>query len=90
MRATKENRNSVYKKVGKSDELPTLRGNVTRVEHNIIEYVRKQMHKATATCEVVGAAILFQEEMHKEMSIIEEQLMSEAGFEEEEAFGSRW
>ena len=48
------------------------------------------MHRATANCEVIGAAILFQNEMHKEMSIIEEQLMSDAGFEEEEGFGVRW
>ena len=94
MRPSKEKRSLKYIKPVGIDELtdqPNLEGaNVTRVEHEILEYVRKQMHRATATCEVIGAAILFQEEMFKEMAIIEEQLMSEAGFEEEEAFGSGW
>ena len=94
MRPSKKKRSLKYIKPVGIDELtdqPNLEGaNVTRVEHEILEYVRKQMHRATATCEVVGAAILFQNEMHKEMSIIEEQLMSDAGFEEEEGFGSRW
>ena len=88
MQATIEGRNLVYKKVGKSDELPTLRENVTRVEPDILEYVRKQMHRATATGEVIGQAILFQEEMDREMRIIEAELTSEIG--EEEAFRSRW
>ena len=94
MRPSKKKRSLKYIKPVGIDELtdqPNLEGaNVTRVEHEILEYVRKQMHRATATCEVIGAAILFQNEMHKEMSIIEEQIMSEKGFEEEEAFGSRW
>ena len=89
-----ESRNQKYIKPGGIDELtdqPNLKGaNVTRVEQDILEYVRKQMHRATATCEVIGQAALFQEEMNKEMSIIDEQLMSEAGFEEEEAFGVKW
>lgn len=90
MEPTENRRSLKYIKVGKSDELLTLRENVTRVEHDISNYVRKQMHRGVVTCEVIGQATLFQEEMHQEMSIIEEQLMSEAGFEEQEAFRVRW
>ena len=93
MESTIESRNSKYIKVVESDasaNQPNLKGaNVTRVEPNILEYVRKQMHRATANCEVIGQATLFQLEMDREMSIIEEQLAREAGFEEE-AFGVRW
>jgi hypothetical protein len=92
MTPSKENRNLKYIKPVGIDELtdqPNLEGaNVTRVEHEILEYVRKQMHRATATGEVIGQAILFQEEMDREMRIIEAELTSEIG--EEEAFRSRW
>ena len=90
MTPSKENRNLVHKKVSEFGESGTLSRNAANVEPDVLEYVRKQMHRATANCEVIGQAALFQEEMHREMSIIEEQLMSEAGFGEEEAFGSRW
>ncbi len=90
MRPSKENRILKYKKVSEFGESGTLSRNAANVEPDILDYVRKQMHRATATCEVIGAAILFQEEMHREMSIIEEQLMNKAGFEEEEGFGVRW
>ena len=92
MEPTNIERNRKYIKAMENDEsvVRDLR-NVTRVEPDILEYVRKQMHRATANCEVIGAATLFQEEMFREMSIIEEQLMSEnLGFEEEEGFGVRW
>ena len=88
-----EGRKVVHKKAVVSDEttMPQVGlRNVTRVESNILEYVRKQMHRATATCEVIGAAVLFQEEMNTEMTIIEEHLMREEGFEQEEAVRSRW
>lgn len=90
MKPTKENRSLKYIKVAKSDEFAAqdLR-NVTRVEPDILEYVRKQMHRVTVTCEVIGAAILFEEEMYREMSLIEEQLMRE-GAEQEEAIGVGW
>lgn len=54
--------------------------NATRVEPDILEYVRRRMHRATATGEVIGQAILFQEEMDKEMSIIEDETLSEEAF----------
>ena len=87
-----EGRNRKYIKPVGIDELidqPNFEGaNVTRVEPDILEYVRKQMHRATVTCEVVGQAILFQEEMDREMRIIEAELTSKTGEEAlEEARG---
>jgi hypothetical protein len=89
MAPSKENRSLKYKKVVESSEATTtFRPNATRVEPDILEYVRKQMHRGAVTGEVIGQAILFQEEMDREMRIIEAELMSEQS--EEEAFGSRW
>jgi len=88
---TIEGRNLHYIKVGTSSAVPTtLRQHAIRVEPDILEYVRRQMNRGAVTGEVIGQAILFQEEMHREMLTIEEQMMSEADFEEEEAFGVRW
>ena len=67
-----------------------FRSNAANVDRGLLEYVRRQMHRATVTCEVIGAAVLFQEEMSTEMTIIEEHLMREEGFEQEEAVRSRW
>lgn len=90
MEPTKENRNLEHIKVAEIGESVTLRRNAARVEPDLLEYVKRQMRRETATCEVIGQAILFQEEMHTEMSIIEEHLLSKGGFEQEEAFWSRW
>jgi len=86
---TIEGRNLEYKKVVPFGEGTILRTNAADVEPDTLEYVRKQMNRGTVTGEVIGQAILFQEEMNREMSIIEEKMASEAGFEEE-AFGVRW
>ena len=77
-----------YIKVSEFGESETLRSNAANVEPDILEYVRKQMDRGAITGEVIGQAILFQEEMDREMRIIEAELTSKTG--EEEAFGSRW
>ena len=77
---TIENRNQKHIKVSEIGESETLRTNATNVESGILEYVRRQMHRATATGEVIGQAIVFQEEMDKEMSIIEDEISSEEAF----------
>ncbi len=76
-----------YIKVSEIGESETLRRNAADVEPDILEYVRKQMNRGAITGEVIGQAILFQEEMDREIRIIEAEL-SKTG--EEEAFGSRW
>ena len=88
MRPSKENKNRKYIKVSEFGKSGTLRRNAANVEPDILEYVRKQMDRGAITGEVIGQAILFQEEMDREMSIIEAELTSKTG--EEEAFGSRW
>ena len=88
MRPSKENKNRKYIKVVENAESMTLRTNGANVQPDILEYVRKSMSRGAVTGEVIGQAILFQEEMHREMSIIEAELMSKTG--EEEAFGVKW
>ena len=88
MNPTIEGGSLVHKKVSEFGESGTLRRNAVNVEPDILEYVRKQMNRGAVTGEVIGQAILFQEEMHREMSIIEEELISKTG--EEEAPGVRW
>ena len=94
MEPTNIERNRKYIKAMENDEsiVQDLR-NVTQIEDGILQYVRRQMGCETVTRQVMREAVAFEREMrsmNREMSIIEEQLMSEAGFEEEEAFGSRW
>ena len=85
---TEYRKEAEYIKVSEIGESGTLRRNAANVQPDILEYVRKQMDRGAITGEVIGQAILFQEEMDREIRIIEAELMSKTG--EEEAFGSRW
>jgi len=50
-------------KVSETGESETLRSNATSVDRDLLEYVRRQMGREEITGEVIGNAILFEEEM---------------------------
>jgi hypothetical protein len=51
-------------KVSESGEFETLRTNAVSVDRDLLEYVRRQMGRKEITGEMIGNAILFEEEMH--------------------------